>query len=289
MSIIHPALLGNLMNNGGSTLTHLPLANSPIIDAIPNGTNGCGTTYTADQRGSTRPVESSCDKGAVELAINYPPVATADAYTVTEDTVLNVSGVGVLANDLDGDHDALSAVMDTNTSQGVLTFNSNGRFDYTPVANYCGSDHFTYYLNDGLVNSNITTVTLNIVCINDIPIANNDIYTITEDSLLTVTASGLLSNDTDVESSSLTAITSTLPNSGTMVLSSNGALTYTPNNNVCGTDNFSYYANDGVDNSANATVTINIICQPDSPIATNDVYTITENTISKYIGTRFTE
>jgi hypothetical protein len=66
-----PPFLGPLANNGGRTLTHLPLASSPAIDAIPFGTNGCGTTLTTDQRGAPRPINGKCDIGAVEAGV-YP-------------------------------------------------------------------------------------------------------------------------------------------------------------------------------------------------------------------------
>jgi CSLREA domain-containing protein len=59
--------LGILANNGGPTPTHLPAGASPVVDAIPNGTNDCGTTITTDQRGATRPVSTGCDKGSVEV------------------------------------------------------------------------------------------------------------------------------------------------------------------------------------------------------------------------------
>jgi CSLREA domain-containing protein len=58
--------LGPLQDNGGPTQTHAPLQGSPAIDAIPFGTNGCGTTLTTDQRGVTRPIHGKCDIGAYE-------------------------------------------------------------------------------------------------------------------------------------------------------------------------------------------------------------------------------
>jgi CSLREA domain-containing protein len=66
--------LGSLVDNGGSTNTHALPAGSPAIDAIPNGTIGCGTTVTADQRGTTRPQGSACDIGAFEfVALDVTP------------------------------------------------------------------------------------------------------------------------------------------------------------------------------------------------------------------------
>ena len=67
------ALLGPLQNNGGPTLTHVPAANSPVVNAVPNGVNGCGTTFVTDQRGLARPDSVLCDKGSVERYANDEP------------------------------------------------------------------------------------------------------------------------------------------------------------------------------------------------------------------------
>jgi CSLREA domain-containing protein len=48
-------LLNALADNGGLTKTHSLQSGSPALDAIPNGTGGCGTTFTVDQSGVTRP------------------------------------------------------------------------------------------------------------------------------------------------------------------------------------------------------------------------------------------
>jgi hypothetical protein len=67
-------LLGPLqLNAPGNTETHAIQPGSPAIDQIPSGTNDCGTTYTTDQRGETRPVDytnsgtAKCDIGAFEM------------------------------------------------------------------------------------------------------------------------------------------------------------------------------------------------------------------------------
>jgi len=61
-STINP-LLGPLQDNGGPTLTHLPLTGSPAID---NASGGEGSP-TTDQRGFPRPVGAGPDIGAVEV------------------------------------------------------------------------------------------------------------------------------------------------------------------------------------------------------------------------------
>jgi CSLREA domain-containing protein len=61
-----PGLLA-LADNGGPTDTRALSLASSALNAIPTGTNGCGTTVT-DQRSAVRPDSSTaaCDKGAVE-------------------------------------------------------------------------------------------------------------------------------------------------------------------------------------------------------------------------------
>ena len=58
--------LGALANNGGATLTQLPVAGSPAIDAGSNALIPSGVT--SDQRGDPRIVNSVVDIGAVETA-----------------------------------------------------------------------------------------------------------------------------------------------------------------------------------------------------------------------------
>lgn len=62
-----PTLLGSLADNGGPTQTMEILAGSPAFDKVPSGTNGCGSTIVADQRGVPRPQGRGCDIGAFEV------------------------------------------------------------------------------------------------------------------------------------------------------------------------------------------------------------------------------
>jgi hypothetical protein len=70
-------LVGPLQDNGGATLTHALLPGSPAIDAIPWGTNGCGTTLISDQRWQARPQPASgaCDIGAYEVEVARQPLS----------------------------------------------------------------------------------------------------------------------------------------------------------------------------------------------------------------------
>ena len=74
--------LGPLQANGGPTQTMALASTSPAINAIPPGTNGCGTTITTDQRGVPRPEGFGCDMGAYEYE-ELVYVANADSGPVT--------------------------------------------------------------------------------------------------------------------------------------------------------------------------------------------------------------
>ncbi|MFN0277550.1 MAG: beta strand repeat-containing protein, partial [Pyrinomonadaceae bacterium] len=81
--------LGALANNGGSTETHLPGGGSPVLNTIPSGTAGCGTTVGLDQRGFVRPFAAACEKGSVEVGSGPPsqtPTSTATATNTATNT-----------------------------------------------------------------------------------------------------------------------------------------------------------------------------------------------------------
>ncbi|MFP6857175.1 MAG: Ig-like domain-containing protein [Roseibacillus sp.] len=71
------------------------------------------------------------------------PVAVPDSFSLTEDRTLVVGDQnGVLANDTEDGPP--TAVLQDNVSNGILVFNPNGSFTYTPAAGFSGADTFTY-------------------------------------------------------------------------------------------------------------------------------------------------
>jgi hypothetical protein len=92
----------------------------------------------------------------------HPPVANDDTYNTNKNTTLNVPAPGVLSNDSDPDGDSIIAIPVTNPSDGTLDLNSDGSFTYTPDTDFSGSDSFTYKANDGSLDSNTATVTIEV-------------------------------------------------------------------------------------------------------------------------------
>ena len=89
------------------------------------------------------------------------PVASDDSYSVVKDTDLTVSAPGVLDNDSDANGDAITAILLSNPSNGVLVggLNPGGSFTYRPDPEYEGFDSFTYDASDGGMSD---TATVNI-------------------------------------------------------------------------------------------------------------------------------
>ena len=109
---------------------------------------------------------------------SYPPVAEDDAYSTDEDTILNVAAPGVMGNDSDADGDPLTAELDTDVINGVLTLNTDGSFSYDPNSGFFGTDNFTYHADDGLYDSNVATVMITVNAVNNPPVADpNGPYT----------------------------------------------------------------------------------------------------------------
>jgi VCBS repeat-containing protein len=110
------------------------------------------------------------------------------------------------------------------------------------------------------------------------PVAVDDAYTTSEDTLLSVDAPGILSNDTDANGDELIAILITNVSHGTLTLNANGSFTYMPETNFNGTDSFTYKVNDGELDSNVATVTITVTAVNDAPVAEDITVTTPEGT-----------
>ena len=102
------------------------------------------------------------------INVNDPPIAYSDSFTLDEDN----SQVILLSAD-DPDFDELSFHLETNPEFGNIDI-VNGVVTYTPDLNYFGQDSFTFYASDGEEISNISTITLEILPINDAPIITSD-------------------------------------------------------------------------------------------------------------------
>jgi hypothetical protein len=228
----------------GTGLTYAPAANYCGSDSFTYTLNG-GSTATIS-------VTVTC--------VDDSPVAVNDSATVNED--VSATAIDVLANDTDIDAGLKSVASKTEGAHGVVAITGGGAgLTYTPAANYCGADSFTYTLNGG----SVATVSMAVTCVDDPPTAVNDSAILGEDA--SATAIDVLVNDTDTDAGPKSVASKTEGAHGVVAITGGGAgLTYTPAANYCGPDSFTYTLNGG----STATVSVTATCVDDSPEPTTE-------------------
>ncbi len=103
------------------------------------------------------------DSAGICFRPNAAPVAVADRYQTGLNTTLNQLVPGVLSNDSDADGDLLTVTLVTTPTHGAVMLRADGSFVYTPTTGYEGPDGFTYKANDGGLDSNVVTATINVM------------------------------------------------------------------------------------------------------------------------------
>jgi hypothetical protein len=197
--------------------------------------------------------------------LNRDPVAVDDSDTTVHDTPVSIA---VLDNDSDADGDSLTVTGVGNAQNGTVDTDGT-TVTYTPDALFVGTDNFDYDVEDGFGGSATATVTVTVT--NEAPVANDNVYFTDQDVALNVPAPGVLGNDTDADGDSLQALLDTDVSNGALTLNPDGSFGYTPNGGFIGQDSFTYTANDGIEDSVAATVTINVqeVTVNDPPVVDN--------------------
>ena len=227
-----------------------------------------------------------CDTATVSIDIvpnrpgNNPPIAVDDASTTT----INVPVNGTVAkNDSDPEGTPLTFTRLTTPANGVVVFNPNGTFRYTPNTNYLGPDSFVYVVCDSGSPSLCDTATVHLTVLASPPIATNDINNTRVNSPVSGDVS---TNDSDPQGFPLTFTQLGNPANGTLAFNpTTGVYTYTPANGFTGTDTFRYLACSPLNLCDTARVTIKVIPKIDvnSVIANNDATQTPENTPVKIV------
>ena len=198
---------------------------------------------------------------AMQLPLSV--TAVRDEYSVLEDQALIVAAQdGVLSNDINPDNNPLTAILVGTVSNGILTFNSDGSFDYTPNPDYSGSDSFTYKANDGSADSNVVLVQITVYPANDPPVAENQVVFTSMNTAVEIELTAIDDGSGDPISllrdqtfAGLTFEIVSQPSHG--VISGEAPfLVYTPAQDFTGADQITFKANDGEFDSNIATVLI---------------------------------
>lgn len=211
-----------------------------------------------------------CDTTTVIINLeNQAPIAVNDRDTTLSNQAIVVN---VQNNDVDPENNDLT------TSIAPLSLPTNGtivvlgdNIQYTPNTNFTGTDSFDYIICDNGMPSKCDTATVDIVVLNQKPIAVNDLTSTQSGISVTIPVQD---NDSDIENG---VLTTTLdpnngPSNGITTLNGNDVV-YTPGSGFSGTDRFDYIiCDDGIPILCD-TATVTISTENQAPIALPDVYT----------------
>ncbi|MBV1878094.1 MAG: tandem-95 repeat protein, partial [Pseudomonadales bacterium] len=226
-----------------------------------------------------------------------PPTTEDAEFTLVEGSSLQLASL-LLANssDPDGDQQLVLESIDSESTVGSLTFDAaSQQLVYTAdaeVHNALGqdeplSDSFSFTVRSG--NSTASgQVTLNIIGVNDLPVANDDSFSVDENAVLSISAeNGLLANDTDPDNplqiSSFEVVSGddvniSIDNDGGFQFSA-GASADQLNTGESQTTVINYTASSGEADEANATLTITINGENDAPLGVDDTASTFENDV----------
>jgi VCBS repeat-containing protein len=222
-------------------------------------------TYTVEdaQGGAATAAVSVLVRG-----INDAPAANPDALSTSEETAVTID---LTANDFDPDGATpVLAGLNDSATVGALTPNADGSVRYDPSGRFdflaegeVSTDTFEYIIEDGEGATDTATVTVEVVGVNDAPVAVDDAATTFEDAPIIV---NVLGNDADAEGDPRTI--TALDDAGTLgrvTVNSDGTVTYDPDGRFdaladgeTATDTFRYTVSDGNGGTDTATVTVAI-------------------------------
>ena len=95
--------------------------------------------------------------------INDAPISIDQSVTTNEDTLY----IDTLTS-TDQDNDPLTYIIIDQPLNGTVVLN-NDQIEYTPSLNYYGVDSFTFKANDGLLDSNVANISIDVLPVNDAP------------------------------------------------------------------------------------------------------------------------
>ncbi|WP_181902195.1 Ig-like domain-containing protein [Thalassotalea euphylliae] len=243
-----------------------------LSGSAPNLTYTPDTHYAGRDSFTFKANDGTADSALATITVtvtnnNDAPTASDQSVTTVEDTAKVIT---LVANDVDVG-DSLNFSVVRQPAHGQLS-GSAPNLTYTPEENYYGSDSFTFKANDSSADSELATVTITITSANDVPTANAQSVSTSEDTAKAIILTG---NDID-EGSSLTFTVVEQPSNGQLTGTA-PSLTYTPKANYHGSDSFTFKANDGNADSELARVSITVSNTNDAPVANDQSVSVAED------------
>ena len=224
-------------------------------------------TFTVSDGSET---SSAATVDIIVSPINDKPLAIDQALSTNEGQPIT----NIILSGFDVEGDSLSYKVLESPSHGVLA-GSSANYSYTPDSGYNGPDGFSFVSNDGFLDSTPAIVSINVLSVNDAPVAVGDNYVTNENTSITITP---LANDTDadgdplqvssINGSMLSGGVQSIPvSNGLVEVDISGVILFVPNSNFIGDSIFAYEVSDGKGGTATANVTIVVSSVNHAPTA----------------------
>jgi hypothetical protein len=192
---------------------------------------------------------------------NRQPIAQNQSLKTQEDISVSIKLRGS-----DPDNDGLIYKIVNKPSYGKLKGKAPN-LTYTPQKDFSGNDFFTFQVYDGALKSSLAKVKIQVLPVNDNPIAKDDNVTTGEG--VPVSIKPLLNDtDTDGNTSKLHIIAISKPHNGIALLYEDSVY-YTPKSASATSDSMTYTIEDEGGGKATARIKINILQKNNVPIAKN--------------------
>ncbi|PTO53230.1 cadherin-like domain-containing protein, partial [Vibrio splendidus] len=181
---------GILTDNGNGTYTFAPNENF----------NG-DVNFGFDVSDGTDTVSANIDVSVT--AVDDAPVSGDLAYSIDEDGSIRLSQEQLLSQASDVEGDDLTASDLTVGGDATVTQNDDGSFTITPDENFNGDIDISFDISDG-TNTVQASADLTVNPVNDLPVPQDQQFSVEEDGTLIFTDADLLTGATDIEGDNLT-------------------------------------------------------------------------------------
>jgi len=243
---------GTLLDNYDGTVTYTPCAGFTGLDSF---------TYKVN--------DGAADSNAATVTVSVTDTAPTGrpGYFSGRHGAALTGNVLATASDPDGDPitaELPSGVPQGGASHGIVSLSPDGTFSYMAQSGFAGTDSFTFLVKDGAKTSPLILVTLEVL--NVVPQVADLTDSVHQGQTLVRAYEAW-----DADGDTLTRTVTKEVDRGTLLPNSMGEFIYTPTAGYVGTDTFKLRVNDGIADSNEATITIEVTNS--RPVAGDVIYT----------------
>ncbi|MEZ9807420.1 tandem-95 repeat protein [Vibrio cyclitrophicus] len=255
---------GVFTDNGDGTYTFAPNENF----------NG-NVDLTYDVSDGTDVVSANIDVQVVP--INDVPVAGTTAYSVEEDGSITLSDTQLLANSSDVEGEVFVSDVSYSSTDGVFTDNGDGTYTFAPNENFNGDISLDVSVMDEDGATAETTAGIDVIAVNDLPVAGSTTYSVDEDNVITISEAQLIANSSDIEGDVSVSDVSYSGADGIFTDNGDGTYSFAANENFNGNINLDVTVIDDDGATAQTTAGIDVIAVNDAPVSGDLAYSVDED------------